>query len=158
MSTDYKKSCARALRVLKDVWDADQVMVQDIRDSDPEYQHDSRWGARMEEVKEEIELLKAELAAPDEPLIIYKSEKEYHSTDGPQITARSLAAWIHTLPEEFQTATFMGNNGPLPCHLKRVVAFRAKDDPNYIGVVANQMGTHLPMDDSLKWEKVLTTP
>lgn len=153
---DYKASCHRALRVLKDVWDADQVMLQDIRESEPDYQHDSRWGARMEEVKEEIEFLEAELNNPS-GVIIYKDERHHISADGLQITARALAEWICTLPEEFQKSQFMSSVGPLPSNLKRVVAFRDKEDPKFIGVVANPMGTHLPMDDSLTWEKVLTT-
>lgn len=155
--TDYKASCRRALQILKDVWDADQVMIRDIRESEPDYQHDARWGARMEDVQEEIERLKAELNQPS-GVIIYKSEKHHVSSDGPQITARALAEWIGTLPEEFQKAAFMANVGSVPCTLKRVVAFRDKYDSTFFGVVANPMGSHLPMDDSLTWEKVLTTP
>lgn len=58
---DYKASLKRALQVLKDVWDADQVVLSDIREHDPEYQHDARWTARMEDMKEEIETIKKEL-------------------------------------------------------------------------------------------------
>lgn len=150
-------ACRRALEVLKRVRDHDRLSLLEVQDAEPGYQPDARCQAIMEEVNEEIELLKSEIEQPH-GVIIYKSEKHHVSADGVHITARALAEWIATLPEEFQKSEFMANAGPLPSGLKRVVAFRHKGDPKEIGVVANPMGTHLPMDDSLTWEKVLTAP
>jgi hypothetical protein len=73
------------------------------------------------------------------------------------ITARQVAAWIQSLPPDFQDAPFEAQVGSIPVTPKRLVAYVAKES-GHRGVCVNPMGTHLPFDDSLKWEFVLKEP
>lgn len=83
------------------------------------------------------------------------SEATLSSTKCQKLTAREVAAWIQSLPDEFQDADFTAVFASTPCHLKRVVALKSKDG-SITAVCANPMGTHLPFDDSYKWHHVLT--
>lgn len=71
-------------------------------------------------------------------------------------TVRNVIKWLSELPEEFQDANLENCDHGFPLGLKRIVAYRMKDDPTHIGVVVNSMGTHLPFDHSLKWEHTLS--
>ena len=83
-----------------------------------------------------------------------RSDKETICTDG-KITVRLLREWLATLPEEFLDAEFESTLAGFPVSLKRIVAYRTKDG-SCKGVCTNSMGTHLPFDDSLIWEHVLS--
>lgn len=87
-------------------------------------------------------------------LLMHKSEKESQAI-GDTITVAHLREWLAALPEEFQKAELESCRGGLPLTLKRIVAYRSKDG-SCIGVCANSVGSHLPFDDSLTWEHVLT--
>lgn len=72
------------------------------------------------------------------------------------ITAREVAAWIQSLPDEFQDAEFTSTFASHPVTLKRIVALKSKDG-TVTSVCANSMGTHLPFDDSFEWHHTLTS-
>lgn len=76
---------------------------------------------------------------------------------GGKITVAHVQDWLALLPEEFRRADLMASsNIGSPVTLKRILAFRFKENPSDVGVAVNGIGTHLPFDDSLTWEKVLT--
>jgi len=74
-----------------------------------------------------------------------------------KFTVKLVREFLASLPEEYQNAEFFAQVGPGPKQLKRIVAYRTKDGTE-VGVVANPMGTHLPFDDTYKWECVLRLP
>lgn len=72
-----------------------------------------------------------------------------------RITVAALRVWLGQLPEEYQNADLEVTLGEYPVPLKRIVAYRLKDDGS-VGVCVNSMGTHLPFDDTMKWEHTIT--
>lgn len=82
------------------------------------------------------------------------SEQTPRETVCPKITAREVAAWIQSLPDEFQDSEFTDCFGGYPITLKRLVALKSKDG-TLTAVCANGMGSHLPFDDSLTWHYTL---
>lgn len=86
-------------------------------------------------------------------MIERQNEVVTKTKDG-KMTAQDVADWIATLPRKYRQAEFCAVFGGLPVSLKRVVALESKDG-TLIAVAANGMGSHLPFDDSLKWEHVL---
>ena len=73
-----------------------------------------------------------------------------------KITAREIAAWIQSLPAEYQDAEFTAVFGSFPITLKRVVALTSKDG-TLTSVCANPVGTHLPFDESFIWHHTITS-
>ena len=72
-----------------------------------------------------------------------------------RITVKEVREWLASLPVEFDNADFEQVVGVYPTPTKRIVAYKLKDDGS-LGVVVNGMGTHLPFDDTIEWEHLLS--